>query len=384
MDFPMIRTLHLVPALHEGGVERSVINTAILEKSLGLLPIVVSAGGRMVHELAEAGIEHLTWPMASKFPLTVLLNVSRLVQLIRGRDIQIVHAHSRAPAWSGVGACKQTGVPLVTTFHGFYSHTGRLKRLYNSAMTRGQAVITPSAFVRDHVMQVYQVPEDKITVIPLWLNHSVVAGADEVVAFRQQYRLNPDQRVICIVGRLTRWKGHTTLIKAFSHITDSNTKLLLVGSADRASYLQELQQLARGLGLTDRVLFAGGGSEKPALAYAVSDIAVSASTRPETFGLSILEAASNGIPLIASGHGGALDLVLDGCSGLLTAPGNPEALADGLNKILQLDQQDFQAMCNAARQHANTFTAKHAGSALMEVYGRLLHNYTKDQRHKNL
>lgn len=368
----MIRTLHLLPALEEGGVEQSVINTALLEKSLGILPTVVSCGGKMVDELAAAGIAHLSWPMASKNPLTIIRNSRRLATLIRERDIQIVHALSRAPAWSGYLACRQTRTPFITTFAGAYGHKNQLKRWYNSSMIRGAAVLVCSNFVRDHLVTVYGVPSERIRMIPLWLPAAQAVSVTESAKFRHDYNISPENKLVAIVGRLTRWKGHESLIRAISLVEDQTTRLLIVGSPQRDGFEAELKSIARDVGITDRVIFTGGGRDKPGLAYSVADLVVSASTKPETFGLTMLEAASHGLPVVATAHGGALDLVVNQKSGFLVPPGDSAALAAGISNVLRLSPEAYAAMGAEARRHAARFTPDAVAPHLLELYRQLL------------
>lgn len=372
MAEPLIRTLHLLPALEEGGVERSVINTTTLEKSLGLLPTVVSCGGKMAGELSAAGIDHITWPLASKNPLTILRNARCLANLIQERGIHIVHAHSRAPAWSGYLACRRTGTPFVTTFAGAYGHQNRIKRWYNSSMTRGGVIFVPSNFMRDHVVTVYGVAADRVVLMPLWLTPARPVSTVEKEEFRRRHRLPPEYRLVAIIGRLTRWKGHEVMIRAFSLVEDRTACLLIIGAPKREGYETELKSLARRLGVADRVVFAGGGQEKAHLAYSVADVVISSSTKPETFGLTMLEAAGHGLPVVATAHGGALDLVIDRKTGFLVSPDNPAALATGISNVLRLSPEAYAAMGTEARHHAARFTPDAVAPNLLEAYRRLL------------
>ncbi|MDR3580675.1 MAG: glycosyltransferase family 4 protein [Oryzomonas sp.] len=372
MAEPLIRTLHLLPALDEGGVERSVINTAILEKSLNVLPTVVSCGGKMAIELTAAGIDHLTWPMASKNPLTIIRNAHHLANLIRERDIHIVHAHSRAPAWSGYLAGRLTKTPFVTTFAGAYSHQNWVKRWYNSSMTRGGALFVPSNFVRDHVATVYGVAVERITLMPLWLPPALPVSAIEKEEFRRRCGIPPECKLVTIIGRLTRLKGHELLIRAFSLVENRDARLLIIGTPKREGYETELKSLARRLEVADRVVFAGGGLDKARRAYSISDMVVSSSTKPEAFGLTMLEAASQGLPVVATAHGGALDLVIDRRTGFLVPPNDLAALATGISNVLRLSPEAYATMSAEARSHAASFTHDAVAPHLLEVYRRLL------------
>jgi len=368
----MIRSLHVLPALEEGGVERTVVQEALLEQSLGILPLVVSSGGSMAGELLAAGIEHLTLPMASKNPLTIVLNAQRLATLIRQRQIEIVHAHSRAPAWSAYLACQATKAIFVTTFHGIYSGQNFIKRWYNGVMVRGAAVIAASTQVREHLIAAYGVSLDKVRVIPLWSSPPLPLDAGEMDDFRRQYGLPEEGRVIAMVGRLTRLKGHEVLIRAFALLRDKTSRLLVVGHPKRPGYGDELRALCRALGIADRVVFAGGGTTTAQLAYESADVVVSASLQPESFGLTMLEAACRGIPVVATAHGGALDLVIPGETGFLSPVGDPAALAAGIERVLDLTPGEYRRMGEQARQHGVRFDRKNSGSRLAALYEELL------------
>lgn len=367
----LTRILHIIPALEEGGAERVVVNTAIAEKSHGLQPIVISSGGKMVSELEAAGIEQITWPVASKNPLKIMKNGIRLAALIRERDINIVHVHSRAPAWSGMLACRISNTPLVATFHGVYRHQNIFKRCYNSVMTRADAIIVPSQFVKRHLLQVYNVDPADITIVPPWIGNPVPVSQNDLDEFRRSHGLEDGQPVFCVVGRLSRLKGHEIVLRALTGLGKSNARLLIVGSEQREGYLAELTALTRQLGIADRVVFTGGGSEIPRLAYRVSRAVISASTHPESFGLTMLEAASCGLPAIATAHGGVLDLVVDGKNGWLVPPGDAEALGEAMRQLLRLSDEEYADLCSYARRQAENFASVRSSAELLNVYHRL-------------
>ena len=165
-DIPKITVLQVVPALGaDGGVERGAVEIAQAVVEAGGRAIVASAGGPKVHELTRVRAEHVILPLSSKNPLTIYANIDRLTKLIEEQGVDIVHARSRAPAWSAYFASKRTNKPFITTFHGTYSEGRRLKHKYNSIMTRGERVIAISAFIAGHVRRVYGVPPSKIRVI---------------------------------------------------------------------------------------------------------------------------------------------------------------------------------------------------------------------------
>ena len=368
----LIRILHLIPALDEGGAERVVINMVKVEKEHGFYPMVASSGGKMVCELESTGIEHLLMPMASKNPLNILHNGRRLARLIRERDVHLVHVHSRAPAWSGLLAARSSNIPMVATFHGAYRHQNFMKRFYNSSMTRADAILAPSQFIKDHVTQVYSVPFDQVTVIPPWIHNSNPVSRHDLDKFRLNNRLKEEQAVFCMVGRLSRLKGHEIVLRAFALLAAPDVKLLVVGSEQRKGYMAELGALASELGIIDRVIFTGGGRNIPQLAYGVSRALISASTHPESFGLTVLEAANCGVPALVTAHGGVLDLVTNARNGFLMPPGDPVKLAEAMGKLLRLSDFEYAAMSQEARRHAARFTSDAIAPHLLKVYRQLL------------
>jgi glycosyltransferase involved in cell wall biosynthesis len=368
----LTRILHLIPALDEGGAERVVVNTAIMEQAHGLQPIVVSSGGKMVRELEAAGIEHLLLPMASKFPLNILHNGRHLARLIRERNVHLVHVHSRAPSWSGLLASRSTNIPMVATFHGVYRHQNVFKRFYNSSMTRADAILAPSQFIKDHVTQVYNVPANQITLVHPWIHNFNPVSMLDLDEFRRQNRLKEGQAVFCVVGRLSRLKGHEIVLRAFAMLDDFDAILLVAGSEQHKGYMAELGALASELGIIDRVIFTGGNRNIPQLAYGVSRALISASTHPESFGLTVLEAANCGVPALVTAHGGVLDLVTDARNGFLVPPGDPVKLAEAMGKLLRLSDSEYATMSQEARCHAARFKPDAIVPHLLKVYRQLL------------
>ncbi len=371
------RILQVLPELASGGVERGTIEVAGALTDAGWTPVVASAGGPMVYDLQRIGCEHITLPLASKNPLVMRKNAERLRRVIREQGIDLVHARSRAPAWSAYWACKAEGIPFVTTFHGTYSHASGLKRKYNSVMAKGDVVIAVSEHIRRHVREVYGCPDEKIRMIHRGIDTRLFApesvSAERVIQLTQQWNLPETKPLILMPGRLTRWKGQTLLLKALERIKDLDFVCVFVGSDQgRRAYRDELNTLIKARGLEDRVWMVDHCNDM-ASAYMLANVVVSPSLDPEAFGRTIGEAQALGRPVVASAHGGALEQVIEGVTGRLFKPGDDEELAKGLRWALGLTAHQREQVAAAAITHIRrNFTKERMTDATLEVYAELL------------
>ncbi len=370
--------LQVLPSLVTGGVERGAIDVAGAVVEAGGTGYVASAGGPMVRELERLKVIHLGMPLASKNPLVMRDNVARLEDAIREYGVEIVHARSRAPAWSALAAAKRTGVHFVTTFHGTYNLGWLgLKRAYNSVMTRGELVIAISNFIASHVERVYRVPPERIRVVPRGIDMSrfdpARVSAERIIQLVQRWRLADGQRVIMLPGRLTRWKGQSVLIEALAMLGRRDVRCLFVGSEQgRTGYVKSLHAQAVKHGLEGVVHVVGECNDMPA-AYMISDVVVSASTDPEAFGRVIAEAQAMGRPVIATDHGAGRETVVEGRTGLLVAPGDPMALAAALDRVLVMGSEERERMAAEAIAHVRAnFTRELMSERTLAVYREVL------------
>jgi glycosyltransferase involved in cell wall biosynthesis len=356
---PAPAILQIVPALNAGGVEQTAIDMAAALTHAGFAALVASEGGRMEPALAAAGGELISLQAASKAPHTILANALALSRIARKRGVQLIHARSRAPAWSGLMAARMAGVPFVTTYAGIYNASNPLKRFYNSVMTRADAVIANSQWTAAHVLAEHRIDPAKLIVIPrgVDLGRFDPAGAspDRVAGLRAEWSATDGDTVVLLPGRLTRWKGHLVLIAALAHLAQqnrlANIRAVLVGDAQgRAAYEAELRNAISASGLGGKVRIVGHTGDMP-LAYLAADIVVSASIDPEAFGRVAAEGGAMGRPVIATDHGGARETVVDGISGLLTAPGDALALADAIARLAAMDAATLSHMGSAGRAH---------------------------------
>ena len=374
---PAPAILQVLPALNLGGVERGTVEIAEAIAGAGWRAVVASSGGPLASGVERAGGEHVALPLDSKNPLTMWRNVDRLRRLIRDRDISIVHARSRAPAWSAWYAARQTGARFVTTFHGFYSARTGLKRRYNAVMTRGERVIAVSAFIADHVAGVYGTPGSRLRTIPRGIDPEVFdparVSAGRVERLREAWLEDHGGPVVMLPGRLSRWKGHETAVEAMARLGRPDARCLFVGADGvEGGYGADVRKAIDEAGLAGRVRFAGVCDDMPA-AYLLADVVLVASTEPESFGRVAVEAQAMGRPLVAAEHGSTRETVVDGETGWLVPPGDAGALADAIAGALDLAPGRRRAMAEAARRHVRArFTLETMRRDTLAVYAELL------------
>jgi len=376
--------LQVTPELNAGGVERTTLEIAQAISRAGGLALVASAGGRLEPDLKTAGGELIKLPLHTKNPFVALINAWKLAALARKRNVAIIHARSRAPAWSAFLAARFTGTPFVTTFHGIYNGRTWLKRFYNSIMTRGDAVIANSHYTREHILEFYDVAPENITVIPRGVDLDLFDRAkvsdNEVAITRGDWGLAPkDARCVVIVpARLTRWKGQLVLIEAVKMIEARRPgalKVILAGDPQgRHGYVAELKAAIDAAGLSEVVVLAGHLTHMPT-AFAAADIAVFPVIEAEAFGRGAVEAQAMGVPVIASNLGGFTETVIEGETGFLVPPGAAQALAGAIERTMDLGPEKRADMGRQGRFRVHTLYSTAAlQTATLAVYERLLSN----------
>ncbi len=373
------RVLQVLPSLRRGGggVERSAIDVARALADAGGRPLVASAGGEMVHELTRAGVDHAALPLASKNPVTIYRNAGRLSKLIARHAVDIVHARSRAPAWSALLASARTGARFVTTFHGTYTHGGALKHRYNAVMTRGDRIIANSHFIARHIAEHYRADPAIVRVIPRGIDTARFSAdrvsAERIVHLARSWRLPDGLPVVMLPGRMARWKGQALLIEALARLGRRDVTCVIVGAARRSDWFRsELVAQCRRQGVADIVYLHDHCDDMPA-AYMLADVVVSASIEPEAFGRVVAEAQAMGRPVVVARHGGAPEQIIDGHTGWAFAPGDPDGLARGLALALDLDQSARERMSAAAAAHAREhFAVETMCAATLAVYEELM------------
>ncbi|MBI1364259.1 MAG: glycosyltransferase [Proteobacteria bacterium] len=361
----------------EGGVERGTLEMANYITQRGWRSIVASAGGVLVEGVLRGGSEHIEMPLAAKSPAAIFANALKLKNLIRENNVSIVHARSRAPAWAAYMACKMTGTPFVTTFHGTYGLQSPLKKHYNSVMVRGRKVIAISNFIAEHIMRNYGVQQHDIHVAhrgfdPRVFDPEKIDNAT-IENLWARWNIAAHTPVIVLPGRLTRWKGHEAFIRALGTMKGMAWRAVIVGGFDRKqTFYWQMQELTRKLGIDERVIFHGSSDNMPAI-YAAADIVVSASIEPEAFGRVAVEGQAMGRPVIATAHGGSLETVKQGETGWLVKPADVPAMALALTDAVTTDLKKLRKMGEKGREWVSGhFTTEKMCAAEFATYQQIL------------
>jgi glycosyltransferase involved in cell wall biosynthesis len=349
-----MKTMQLVPAMEQGGVERGVVEVNRALSALGWENVVVSAGGRLAEQIVADGGRHVTLDVKSKNPLTYFFRAAKLRRLLKAERPDVVCAHSRVPAWLFVWANRTLGLPWISFAHGANSVSR-----YSAVMTRGDLTVTPSTFIADYLKKHYGLPDEKIRIIPRAIDRvrfdTENLDRDFMAAKRAAWKID-GTFVVMGVGRITQLKGYDLLIRAVreaNRIAPSERpfKLVIVGEAEalRKDVEEGLHQLVASLGMESQVVFAGN-QQKIAECLSLADVVVSSNTRkPEAFGRSMAEALAMGRPVVAKAFGGALDIVEDGVNGArVPIPSDKSAdmapaFADALLRVRSMRLGDLRA-----------------------------------------
>ena len=373
---PAPAILQVLPALVTGGVERGTVELTSALVKAGFRALVASSGGSMVAEVEAAGGTHITLPLKSKNPLTIFLNIFRLSRLIRDKHITLIHASSRAPAWSAYAAARRTNTPLVTIFHSAYGAGSKLKRLYNSVMAKGARVIAISDFVAAYAQKTYGVRTEILRIIPRGVDIAVFdstkVSSERIEVLRRGWNLTETTPVILMPGRLTRWKGQQILIDALAQMERRNFVCVIVGGGKNSTYGKELAKEIQRAKLEKNISIFDTCRDMPA-AYLLADAVIVPSTRPEGFGRVVIEAQAMGAPVIAANHGGARETVIEGETGWLVPAGDAAALAQRLAQVLDQTPAERSMLTQRATAHIRAhFTTDAMTAKTLAVYRELL------------
>ena len=351
--------LQVLPAMVSGGVERGTVEVAEAIVAAGGDALVASAGGAMEREIARVGARHITLPLDTKKPWRLHRNANLLTQLILSENVDLVHARSRAPAWSAYWATRRTGCAFVTTLHDAYREGTPpwryFRHRYNHIMCKGDRVISISDFVTDYAKRLHGVDEARLRTIPRGVDTRIFTPRhthpNRVAALAGEWRLPDGVPVIMLPGRVSNSKGHAVLIDALHRIGARDLACLAVGDTSRHPRLvRRLQRESAKLPLQPGLLFTGICRDIAA-AYMLADIVVVPSARPEAFGRVIIEAQAMGKPVIAAAHGAATQLIVPGQTGWLFPPGDAAALAALLEQILAMPSGERDELSEHTRAH---------------------------------
>jgi glycosyltransferase involved in cell wall biosynthesis len=380
--------LQIIPRLDTGGAELSTIEITDAIVRAGGRALVLTDGGRMAGEITRAGGELVPFPAGTKNPARIVWNALAIAKIIRAEGVGLVHARSRAPAWSALIAARRTDTRFVTTYHGAYSEKGPVKSLYNSVMARSDIVIANSGYTAGLIRARYDTPPERITVIHRGVDgrafDPAAIGPERVATLRATWGLRPEQRVILQAARLTSWKGQAVLIDAAGQLKASgqlgDAAIILAGDDQgRRDYSDGLRTQIAALGLDDAVRLVGHVADMPA-ALASAHISVIASTEPEAFGRSVTEAASMCTPAIATDLGAPPETMqahpnvpLADATGWIVPPGDATALAQALADALAMSPELRATMGQRARSRTlERFSLTAMQRQTLQVYDKLL------------
>jgi glycosyltransferase involved in cell wall biosynthesis len=370
--------LQVLPSLISGGVERGTVEITAAIREAGMVPLVASSGGPMIPHIHYHGGEHLTLPLREKHPLTLWKNAARLEEIIRRRGVALIHARSRAPAWSAWLAARRTGIPFVTTVHGAYGTEHFLKRRYNSVMTRGDRVIAVSRYIAEYLAREYRTDPARVRLIPRGVDSALFNPnkiiPERIIQLSRQWRLEEHHAPILLVpSRLSPIKGQTLVIEALSRLADVPFLCIFVGSDHgHEDYRKTLEKDIVARGLEARVRIAGN-TQFMNEAYSLSDLVLIPSLKPEAFGRTSIEAQAMGKLVIAVDHGGVRETVLPNETGYLVPPGDADALAQAIRFGLARPPEIAQAMSEFAREYTRQhFSLEQMKAKTIDVYRELL------------
>ncbi|MGH1404749.1 MAG: glycosyltransferase family 4 protein [Alphaproteobacteria bacterium] len=369
--------MQVIPSLGAGGAEQGCIDVAAAIAKAGAKALVVSHGGYRISELERVGATHIDLPVHSKNPIIMWQNIKRLRKLIAKHNVDIIHARSRAPAWSAWRACKGTDANFITTCHAPYNINGEAKRLYNGSIAHGEIVIAISDFVAEYLVNNYTIGPERIRRIhrgiPMERFHPTVVTPERMINLATEWRVPDEANIVMLPGRLTRWKGHHVLIDAMARLNRPDVFCVIIGSDQgRTEYRKELEASIEEKNLGSQIRIVDQCHDMPA-AYMLSTVVVCPSTDPEGFGRVPVEAQAMGRPIIASDHGGARETIIRGQTGWLVPPSNSDALAQALHEALALDPTQRAVLATRSMSHiAKHFTKDLMIQKTLDVYAEIL------------
>ncbi len=351
-----IKVLQVIPRLDYGGAETGCYDLAHFLSENGCKSYIMSSGGKLTKFIKKEKVKLFRMPVHSKNPIIMIWNAVVISLIIMFYNITIVHARSRAPAWSCFIATKITRRKFVTTFHGTYNFNSRIKKFYNSVMLRSNLIIAGSNFIFSHISENYNKligqKKKKLLVIFRGINTDYFDGKKisnlKIQKLCDEWKINKDNFIILLPGRLTNWKGQIVFIEALRLLSLKEnlkpfTGILLGGDQGRNVYKKKLIGLVEQHRLTSSVRFIDEFSEMP-LAYKLSNLVISASIEPEAFGRVSVEAQSMCKPIVATKLGGSKETIINEKTGILIEPGNPNVMADTMYKIMTMDEKMLESM----------------------------------------
>jgi glycosyltransferase involved in cell wall biosynthesis len=371
--------LQVIPTLNISGAEQGCFDVANYLTKNGFTSNVVTSSGYRIDQLKKNGSIVNKIPVHSKNPVTIIFNIFRILKIVEKNNINIIHARSRAPAWSCYFVAKIARIKFITTFHGTYNFNNKIKKFYNSIMLRSDYVIAISEFIYNEIKTKYAYSKKNISVISRGIDIKYLDPSKidykKVNNFLKDLNLENNPIKLVLPGRVSGWKGHKIAIEAMTYLREKSSKdfvLLLVGPTDNLKLKNNLLRKINELKLENRVKFIGPTKEMD-LVYSTADIVLSCSTDPEAFGRIPVEAQAMGKVIIASNHGGHRETIINGLSGFLYHPLNPIELANSIIKTISNEiYLDEQYKIKRRQIILDNFTDLNMCEKTLEVYNKVL------------
>ena len=378
------KVLQVIPKLGYGGTETGCYDIAHYLPENNCKSFIATSGGELIKFINKEKVKLIKLPVHSKNPFTILFNTIALIIIILVNDISIVHARSRAPAWSCYLATKITGRKFVTTFHGTYNFKSKIKKFYNSVMVKSDLIIAGSNFIFSHIKDNYLEflnKKKKFLVIFRGINTDYFDPTTkteiEEKKLLKSWDINENKKIILMPGRLTTWKGQELFLEAINLVNiqlgyEAFYAVILGSDQGRDLYKKKLIRQSEQYRMNKQVKFINNCKDM-ALAYKVSNIVISSSIEPEAFGRVAVEAQSMKKLIIASNIGGSKETIIDGKTGFLFESGNAKSLCEKILRALNLDDETLKTMGIEGRKNiVNKFNVEKMCFSTYSEYKKLI------------
>lgn len=383
LNYKNKRILQIIPNMEIGGAERTVLEITSFLKDKEFSSLVLTSGGKLIGELEKENIEVIKLKIDKKNPYSIIKNFFLFIKIFRKKKIDLVHVRSRAPAWSAIFAAKKIGIPVLTTWHGHVSNSSFIKKIYNSIMLKGDAVIANSAYTAERISKIYNIDLNKIDIISRGVNVESFEGSKfsntEISNMKKIWSVDDNKIIILFPARLTRWKGHLVTIEAINLLKKEKffDQVIFLFAGEKAgaeNYIKKLNSIITKFKLQENIKLVERIENMP-LAYHASDVVLSPSIEPEPFGRIPIEAQAAGKTIIASDHGAVKDTIKNGnnFTGFKVKPNDPQALSIAIKQSIIMDKKDLTKMHERAISNVkNNFSLENMCKKTLEVYKRLL------------
>ena len=376
--------LYVIPEMNSGGVEVTMLELAkknFEEKKINMF--LLTTGGNMLLKMKSYGVTCITFNVKTKNPFIIKKNIKKIEKLIKDNKIDLVQVESRAPAWSCYFACKNLNIPLITTINGLYDSSNIFKRIYNSSICRGNPIITVSEYAREYLLKYYKkyvyrkTFRKTVEVIYRSIDYNTYSSdnvsINRVLELQNKLNLPDDKIIILLPARFSKQKGQDYFLRVLKYLNSDNYFCLFIGDTKKKpKYVKSVEKLIYKYELQRNVKTFDNISDMPAL-YKLSNIVISSSIKPESFGRVAIEAQAMEKIFIGTNIGGTLETVVDGETGFLAPYNNPKEFAAVLERVLNLSPEEQKTITNKARATViKKFTIDNMYNSLISLYNETL------------